>query len=326
MTTTSVPDPARPSAAAVPAPGPARPATATLICRAWRAGVVVPAFNIPYLPMLEPTVRALCDTGTFGLIAVARLEWMKFGAQRLEAVAEEYRRCGDPRHTRLHLDHVPVIDEDQQPVDYAAIIGRALDAGYGSVMVDGSRLPLAENIRCTREIVAMAHAAGVPVEGELGAVMGHEAGPTPPYDELFASGKGFTDAGEAVRFVAGTGVDWLSVAIGNIHGAIAQATKNQPKVAARLALDQLERIRTVAAVPLVLHGGSGIQREYLQRAFKLGIAKINVGTATRQPFERLAGQSLSQAQDAVYDAAVAVLRDELGVTGSAALLIPAEPV
>jgi fructose-bisphosphate aldolase class II len=296
------------------------PTTAVLIQRAWRAGVVVPAFNIPYLPMLEPTVRALRDTGTFGLIAVARLEWMKFGAQSLEAVAEEYRRHGDPRYTRLHLDHVPVIDEDQQAVDYADTIRRALAAGYDSVMVDGSRLSLAENIRCTREIVELAHAAGVPVEGELGAVMGHESGPTPPYDELFASGKGFTDADEAARFVAGTGVDWLSVAIGNIHGAIAQATKNQPKVAARLALDQLERIHAAAAVPLVLHGGSGIQREYLQRAFKLGIAKINVGTATRQPFERLVGQSLSQAQDAVYAAAVAVLREELGVTGTAAIL------
>jgi len=305
--------------AATPASG-RPPTTATLISRACRAGIAVPAFNIPYLPMLEPTVRALRDTGTFGLIAVARLEWMKFGAQSLEAVAEEYRRHADPRHTRLHLDHVPVIDEDQQTVDYAATIGRALAAGYDSVMVDGSRLALAENIRCTREIVELAHAAGVPVEGELGAVMGHESGPTPPYDELFASGKGFTDADEAVRFVAGTGVDWLSVAIGNIHGAIAAATKNQPKVAARLALDQLERIHRATAVPLVLHGGSGIQREYLQRAFRLGIAKINVGTATRQPFERLMGQSLTRAQDAVYTAAIAVLRDELGVTGSAARL------
>ena len=67
----------------------------------------------------------------------------------------------------------------------------------------------------------MAHAADVPVEAELGAVLGHEAGPLPPYEELFASGLGFTDPAEAKRFVEETGCDWLSVAIGNIHGAIA---------------------------------------------------------------------------------------------------------
>ena len=295
--------------------------TAEIVLRAWRRGVPVPAFNIPYLPMLAPTVQALRDANAFGLIAVARLEWMKFGAQSLEAVADEYRRSGDRQFTRLHLDHVPVIDEDNRRVDYAEIIRRALGAGYESVMVDGSRLPLAENIRCTAEIAALAHAAGVPVEGELGAVMGHEDGPGVPYEELFASGKGFTDPDEAARFVVETGIDWLSVAVGNIHGAIAQATKSQPKIAARLALDHLERIRQAAPVPLVLHGGSGIRTDCLREACRRGIAKINVGTATRQPFERLMASSLSQAQDATYRAALTVLRDELGVAGSAALFL-----
>jgi len=203
----------------------------------------VPGFNIPYLPMLEPTVWALRDTTSFGLILVARLEWVKFEARSLEAVAEEYRRVGDPRYTRLHLDHVPVIDEDNQRVDFVDDITRALTAGYESVMVDGSRLPLAENIAATKRIVEMAHARGVAVEGELGAVMGHEAGPMPAYEELFASGKGFTDPQEAARFVRDTGVDWLSVAVGSVHGAISAATRHKKKVEARLNIEHLEKLR-----------------------------------------------------------------------------------
>jgi fructose-bisphosphate aldolase class II len=155
---------------------------------AWRARTAVPAFNIPYLPMMEPVVRALRDTESFGLIAVARLEWVKFEARSLEAVQEEYERVQDPRFTGLHLDHVPVIDEDNEEVDFEEVIRRAIDAGYGSVMIDGSRLPLSRNIACTWKIAELAHAAGIPVEGELGAVLGHEAGPLPSYDELFASG------------------------------------------------------------------------------------------------------------------------------------------
>ena len=72
---------------------------------------IIPAFNIPHLPMMEPVVQALRETRSFGLIAVARLEWMKFSAQSISAVAAEYERVGDASVTRLHLDHVPVIDE-----------------------------------------------------------------------------------------------------------------------------------------------------------------------------------------------------------------------
>ena len=152
---------------------------AEIVTKASNVGIVVPAFNIPYLPMMSATVQALRDTNSFGLIMVARLEWVKFEAHSIEAVAAEFRRVGDPQHTRLHLDHVPAIDEDNLRVDYVADITRALAAGYESVMVDGSRLSLAENIAATRQIVGLAHARGVLVEGELGAVMGHESGPLP---------------------------------------------------------------------------------------------------------------------------------------------------
>jgi len=300
--------------------------TADLMRNAWTAGTVIPAFNIPYLPMMEPTVRALRDARCFGLIAVARLEWVKFEAGSPRDVLAEYDRVKDESFTRLHLDHVPVVDEDGFTVEYDAIIAQALNIGYGSVMVDGSRLPFDENIAATRRVVDMAHAARIPVEAELGAVLGHEAGPLPPYDKLFESGKGFTDPDEAQRFVAETAADWLSVAIGNIHGAISAAKKAEKKIAARLSIERLDAIREATNMPLVLHGGSGIRKEYLLDAFKHGIAKINIGTATRQAYEAALAESPDAAQDAVYNAALAVLRDELELEGSVETINPASGV
>ncbi len=291
--------------------------TATIMTAALRAGVVIPAFNIPYLPMLQPVVRAVVDADAFALIAVARPEWVKFQAHSPAAVAEEFAKWAQPDYVRLHLDHVPVIDEDNEPVDYLSTLRDALTLGYQSVMVDGSRLLLTDNIAATRAAVDMAHAAGVPIEAELGAVMGHEAGPLPPYEELFASGKGFTDVEEARRFVAETRCDWLSVAIGNIHGAIAAGARDQKKVEARLKLDRLDDLAAATGIPLVLHGGSGIRREDVLEAFRRGIAKINVGTEIRQPYEQTWREtgSVAAAQEAVYRRTTWVLRDHLAVAG-----------
>jgi fructose-bisphosphate aldolase, class II len=290
---------------------------ADVISNARRAQVAVPAFNIPYLPMMAPIVQALRDENCIGLIAVARLEWIKFEARSIAAIAAEYRKYADPKFTHLHLDHVPVIDEDNLRVDYTADIRTALDEGFESVMVDGSRLPLSDNIYATKTVVELAHRRGAAVEGELGAVMGHESGPLPPYEELFASGKGFTDAQEASRFVRESGVDWLSVAIGSVHGAISAAARTQKKVEARLNIEVLETLRTATGVPLVLHGGTGIRNEYVLEGVRHGIAKINIGTATRQPYERLVAESVIKAQDAAYAAAVAVIRNDLEISGSA---------
>lgn len=281
-----------------------------------RAGIAIPAFNIPYLPMMEPVVAALRDMESFALIMVARLEWTKFEARSLKAVYDEYQRVKDERFTRLHLDHVPVIDEDNLRVDYVAVIREAVQLGYQSVMVDGSRLPLDDNIQATKKIVQIAHTAGIPVEGELGAVFGHEAGPLPSYEELFATGKGFTDPEDAKRFVQETGVDWLSVAVGNIHGAVLGVARHNKKVEGRLNIEHLDRINQAIRIPLVLHGGSGIKRECLRDAIQHGITKINIGTAIRQPYETAMKESVAAGQKAVYEASVQVLNEELQVRGA----------
>lgn len=291
--------------------------SSSIVRRAHAAGFAIPAFNVPYLPMIRPIVQALRDTECFGFIAVARLEWEKFEAGGPGPVREEYERWKDERFTRLHLDHTPVIDEDMRSVDYMPIIEEAIALGYDSVMVDGSRLPFDENVEATRRVVQAAHAAGIPAEAELGAVLGHEAGPLPDYEDLFASGRGFTDVDEARRFVEQTGVDWLSVAVGNIHGAISGAAKSQKKPAARLSIPRLQELALATGVPLVLHGGSGIRRESLREGMRNGIAKINVGTTLRQAYEAALPSGASHAERAVYDATTQVIREELGVEGTA---------
>jgi ketose-bisphosphate aldolase len=294
-----------------------------IISAARSHGIALPAFNIAHLPMTEPVIRAVADQDSFALVEVSRIDWMKFGAKSPKAVIDEFNRWKKPEHVRMHLDHVPVIDEDGKRVDYRAVISEAIALGYQSVMVDASRLPLEENIRVTREVADLAHKTGIPVESELGAVLGHEAGPMPPYEELFASGKGFTRPDEAVRFVRESECDWLSVAVGNIHGAVSEATRDQKKVQARLALDHLEKLASATGVPLVLHGGSGIQQEYVLKAMTKGIAKINVGTEIRQAYEQALkeGGSLSAAQDAVYERTVSLIRDWFKLSGIRARIL-----
>jgi ketose-bisphosphate aldolase len=289
--------------------------TSEIINNALKNRLVVPGFNIPYLPMMEPVVQALSDTYSFGLIMVARLEWIKFQSKGIEAIYNEYQRVKDESVTRLHLDHIPVIDEDNQRVNFRDVIAEALDLGYESVMIDGSRLPLDENIEATREIMELAKPYHVPVEAELGAILGHEEGPLPPYEELFASGRGFTSPDEAKRFVAETNVDWLSVAIGNIHGAVSKAKKDDKKIEARLNIEHLQQIYQVVNIPLVLHGGTGIRKEYIMQSIQNGIAKMNIGTAIRQPYEKWMDESVSKAQQAVYDEMIRIVNDELQIAG-----------
>jgi fructose-bisphosphate aldolase, class II len=298
--------------------------SAAIVANAFRQGLVVPAFNIPYLPMVEPVIRAVRDQDAFAFIAVARIEWMKLAAGGPTQVAEEFRKYDDPHHVRLHLDHVPVVDEDDAQVEWRPILREGIAAGYRSLMIDASRLDLEGNIAATREAVAIAHEAGIPCEAELGAVLGHEDGPLPSYEELFASGMGFTDVEQARRFVAETGCDWLSVAIGSVHGAISGTAKDKEKVAARLDLGHLQRLADATDIPLVLHGGSGVKQEAVLAAIRLGIAKVNVATEIRRPYEaamRAAGD-IGAAQDAVYQRTVWLLRDYFGVSGQRSALLP----
>ena len=273
--------------------------------------------------MLKAIVQAIVDENSVAMIQVARLEWEKFESQSLEYIAEEYAKYAVEGHTLLHLDHVPVIDEDHLEVDYMSIIKRAISAGYGSVMVDGSRLSLEGNIEATRAVADVAHAAGVPVEAELGAVMGHETEQTSiPYEEIFAKKMGFTRVDEAQKFVRESECDWLSVAVGSVHGAIADNLLDKKKPAAKLDIERITELRNALNIPLVLHGGSGIEQDYITRGIKAGIAKINVGTELRQPYERAMRErnDVEYARECVYKRCRELIRDFLHTANDAKVL------
>lgn len=297
--------------------------TRIIVRKALENGLVIPAFNIPHPPMLKPIAQAIVDENSVAMIQVARLEWEKFEAGSLENIANEYAKYAVEGHTLLHLDHVPVIDEDHKEVDYMALIRRAIVAGYGSVMVDGSRLSLEGNIKCTREVADVAHAAGIPVEAELGAVMGHETEQTSiPYEEIFAKKMGFTRVDEALKFVQESECDWLSVAVGSVHGAIADNLLDKKKPAAKLDIERIAELRSALNIPLVLHGGSGIVEDYITRGIKAGIAKINVGTELRQPYERAMREKndVEYARECVYTRCRELIRDFLHTADDAKIL------
>jgi ketose-bisphosphate aldolase len=284
--------------------------------------VLVPAFNIAYLPMVEPVCAALAELSCFALLEVALPDISYFEAESFAAVRAEYDRWADPNLVALHLDHIPVIDEKGERVDWEPWLREGLEAGYHSAMVDGSRLSLEENIAVTHQAAEVAASYGVPLEAELGAVFGHEAGPLPPYEELLATGLGFTSPEEAVRFVTESGVDWLSVAVGNVHGALSGVAAAQPKLQARLDLGHLRRLAEATGVPLVLHGGSGISAEYLQGAAQVGVAKVNIATEIRKAYQQTLAMTgdLAETQWNVWQSVRELVTNWLGSAGSAARL------
>jgi len=156
-----------------------------------------------------------------------------------------------------HLDHGESL----------AVCAQAIDCGFTSVMYDGSALPLAENIARTVEIVAMAHAAGVSVEAELGFVGYHQG----------AESRG-TDPEEVARFALETGVDALAISVGNSH------LMTRPE--AEVDWQRLRAIQTAApSLPLVLHGGSGLPADLRRRlARETTVCKFNIGTELRMAF------------------------------------------
>jgi fructose/tagatose bisphosphate aldolase len=151
----------------------------------------------------------------------------------------------------------------------------------------------------------------------LGAVFGHESGPLPSYEELFTTGRGFTSPQDAERFVAETGVDWLSVAAGSVHGPLSSLVE---KVEARLNLEHLDRVHNAAKIPLVLHGGSGIPKRYILEGTRRGIAKINIATVLRRAYEKAALVSAEAARQTVYEMTKAILTDELELAGTRSLV------
>ena len=185
------------------------------------------------------------------------------------AAAEEIERP-----VALHLDHGKSYE----------LAARCIDHGYTSVMIDGSKLPFAENCALTRKVVDLAHAANVSVEGELGHVTHNDDLGNGDASSLF------TRPEDAKSFVAETGVDALAVAVGTAHGFY--------KGEVRLDFERLKAIKAATGpTALVLHGGSGVPDDLLRQAIRCGISKINFGTELKNAFTRAVKKSLSNTDE-----------------------------
>ncbi|SDN51923.1 6-phospho-5-dehydro-2-deoxy-D-gluconate aldolase [Fictibacillus solisalsi] len=175
----------------------------------------------------------------------------------------------------LHLDHGKSVERCKE----------AIDAGYTSVMIDGSHFPIEENIEMTKQVTDYARKFGVSVEAEVGTVGGNEDG--------LIGGINYADPQECLRLVQETGVDALAAALGSVHGPY----QGEPK----LGFDEMLEISELTNVPLVLHGGSGIPLHQIHKAIDLGHAKINVNTECLQAWTKAVRQVLDNDKD-VYDA------------------------
>jgi fructose-bisphosphate aldolase class II len=200
---------------------------------------------------------------------------------------------------------VPVCVFLDHSKDYATCM-KALKLGFSAVMIDGSHLPLEDNIAITNKVTEAAHALGVSVEAELGALAGIEDGEEAKKAKM-------TDPAHVEEFLGKTSVDALAVSIGNAHGLY----KGEPK----LDFERLSAIEKIShEVPLVLHGGTGLTSEQFARGVQIGIKKINIGTEVKTTYigafidtheKNVSAYDMVGIPQACKNAVAAMVRDKL---------------
>ena len=214
----------------------------------------VGAFNVSNLEMAWGAIQAAEELNTPLILQIAegRLRYSPLDLLGPVMIAAA-KKCTVP--AAVHLDHGATLET----------IKLALSLEFTSVMFDGSKYPLEENIRRTREVVELAHSQGAAVEAEIGRVGGAE-GDYKSVDVLV------TSVDEAKKFADSTGVDALAVAIGTAHGNYT--------VKPQLRIDRLKKIFDAIKTPLVLHGGTGLTADDFRNCITNGIKKINIATAS----------------------------------------------
>lgn len=227
-----------------------------LLVDAQRNGYAIAAINVVDVATMDGVLRAAAELRSPVIVQAAARTARQWGPDVLAAAFA--RLCA--RYEALAvigLDHC----SDHE------LVGACLEAGFGTVLFDGSALPVEDNVAATRRVVAIAHARGAGVEGELESIRGTEAG--------VATGTGPLAPIEAsVDFIRQTGVDCFAPSVGNVHGRVHPAPRIDVARAADIALR--------GDVPLALHGGTGIDDSTLQALIRAGVAKVNVSTALRE--------------------------------------------
>ncbi|MDP2425942.1 MAG: class II fructose-bisphosphate aldolase [Candidatus Izemoplasmatales bacterium] len=213
----------------------------------------VGAFNVYNYETIKAVIEAVKETRRPAIIA--------FGEKYLENMALKEvvnlvrtMSIGLDSDIAIHLDHTKNVD----------VIKKAIDAGFTSVMFDGSALSFEENMAQTKEVVDYAHKFNVSVEAELGCIQLGDHSNEDEGNEIY------TDPLQARTFVLETGVDCLAVSIGTVHGMY----KGVPKI----SVERLKEINQAIQIPFVLHGGSGTPLSTIQACIQEGITKINVNT------------------------------------------------
>lgn len=232
----------------------------TMIQHAWENGYAIGAFSAHNAETIRAILLAAQQEQAPIMIQVGQKVISVMGLEPMKAMIDAFMHditvpvC-------IHLDHSRSFEQTMQ----------AVQAGFQSVMFDGSHLSFDENVRITRAVADVAHVLNIGVEGEIGKIGGTE-------DDISVDEKDalITSSSEALQFAELTTVDYLAVSIGTAHGLY----KQEPK----LAFKRLQEIREIVKKPIVLHGGSGVPDDQIRKAVSLGVAKVNVDTELRQAF------------------------------------------
>ena len=227
-----------------------------MLAHAYANRYAIGAFDVVSLDFVTGVLAAAEDRQAPVIISLAESHFGYFDFELLMAAVERAaERATVP--VAIHLDHGESLE--------SAV--RAVNLGCTGVMVDASSLPLEDNIARTRAVVDMAHGCGIPVEGELGYVPGVEGEDA----ERHPGDVVYTTVAEARRYVEATGVDFLAVSIGTVHGRMQGAPK--------LDLERLSQIDRALSLPLVIHGGTGLSDDQFRALIERGVSKINYYTA-----------------------------------------------
>ena len=230
-------------------------------------------FNINNLEWTKAILQAAEETKSPVILGVSEgagkyMTGFKTVVKMVEGMVEE---MGITVPVAIHLDHG----------SYDGAL-KAIDAGFTSVMFDGSHYPIEENIEKTKEIVEISHSKGISVEAEVGAIGGEE-------DGVVGSGE-IADPEECKR-IADLGIDFLAAGIGNIHGVYPENWQG-------LNLEVLAEIqKKVGGMPLVLHGGTGIPDNMIKESIGLGVSKINVNTECQLVFAEATRKYIEEGKD-----------------------------
>lgn len=234
-----------------------------ILTKAKEDGYAVGAFNTTNMETTRAIVEAAKEMRSPVVIQITEKSMDYAGGRMIYNIVKNMAEMYAPEiPIGIHLDHGKSFD----------ICKRCIEIGFGSVMIDGSRKNLTDNIAITKNVVDYAHGHGIDVQGELGSV---------PYIGEMEAGevdwdKYMTKVEEAVEFVERTGVDTLAIAIGNAHGFVKE--RSVPDY------ERLEKISAAVPVPIVLHGASDWEKDRVDEVVKRGVSCFNVDTATRVAF------------------------------------------